>query len=233
MAALSGEREGNAREAAKAMNAARETHEELKVKELVIMDLAKKLTETGTRLRDFSKLYDMVKSDRNKYVNQIQASAQALAEMKEKIKILQNEVEILRNESVSKDKARRDRAPSGRAPSGRAPPSHKPATWQALSKERLEHSNAFYARDQLRAETNKTEAALKQEKAQVAQLVAEVDNLNSLINGIEKEMLKLKKRRDHTRGHAPATPRHARGGEARATAGTRLRWRSATTRVSS
>ena len=110
MAALSGEREGNAREAAKAMNAARETHEELKVKELVIMDLAKKLTETGTRLRDFSKLYDMVKSDRNKYVNQIQASAQALAEMKEKIKILQNEVEILRNESVSKDKARRDRA---------------------------------------------------------------------------------------------------------------------------
>ena len=70
-------------------------------------------------------------------------------------------------------------------------------------------------------------------RSQLAQLVAEVDNLNSLINGIEKEMLKLKKRRDHTRGHAPATPRHARGGEARATAGTRLRWRSATTRVSS
>ena len=59
------------------MNSARETHEELKVKELVIMDLSKKLAETGSRLRDFSKLYDTVKSDRNKYVNQIQASAQA------------------------------------------------------------------------------------------------------------------------------------------------------------
>eukprot|EP00965_Chrysotila_dentata_P125104 4134822-Pleurochrysis_carterae.AAC.4 len=132
----------------------------------------------------------MVKSDRNKYVNQIQASAQvciahsanqvnrltsyilkrrgkrdrkrrfremterriraplrivppppsrrrrytliapcccsfALAEMKEKIKILQNEVEILRSESVAKEKA--------------------------LSKERLEHTNAFNARDQARA----------------------------------------------------------------------------------
>merc|ERR1719197_917341 len=150
------------------MNAARETHEELKVKELVIMDLTKKNAETSVRLREFSKLYDIVKADRNKYVNQISASAQALSEMKEKIKILQNEVEILRAESVSKDKA--------------------------LSKERLEHQNAFYARDALRAEQNKHMAAEKEKKAQVAQLAAETDNLNSLINGIEKEMLKLKKR---------------------------------------
>ena len=74
------------------------------VKELVIMDLTKKNAETSVKLDDFSKLYDTVKSDRNKYVNQIQASAQALAEMKEKIKILQNEVEILRMESQMKDK---------------------------------------------------------------------------------------------------------------------------------
>ncbi len=35
----------------------------------------------------------------------IQASAQAVAEMKEKIKIVQNEIEILRNESMAKDKS--------------------------------------------------------------------------------------------------------------------------------
>jgi len=168
VARLTGERETNAREAAKAVSAARETHEELKVKELVIIDLSKKHVETGARLREFSKLYDIVKADRNKYVNQISASAQALAEMKEKIKILQNEVEILRNESVAKDKA--------------------------LSKERLEHQNAFYARDALRAEQNKHMAVEKEKKAQVAQLAAETDNLNSLINGVEKDMLKLKKR---------------------------------------
>jgi len=168
IAQLNGEREAKAREAAKAMGAARETHEELKVKELVILDLSKKHTETAIRLREFSKLYDVVKSDRNKYVNQIQASAQALAEMKEKLKILQNEVEILRNESVAKDKA--------------------------LSKEHLEHGNGFYARDALRAETNKAMSAVKEKEVQVSQLVAEIDNLNSLINGIEKEMLKLKQR---------------------------------------
>jgi len=165
---LTGEREAMAREAAKSVGAAKETHEELKVKELVIIDLSKKHVETGARLREFSKLYDVVKADRNKYVNQIAASAQALSEMKEKIKILQNEVEILRNESVAKDKA--------------------------LSKERLEHQNAFTTRDALRAEQNKHMAAEKEKKAQVQQLAAETDNLNSLINGVEKEMLKLKRR---------------------------------------
>ncbi|KAL1524346.1 hypothetical protein AB1Y20_019244 [Prymnesium parvum] len=165
---LTAEREAIAREAAKQVTAARDTHEELKVRELVIIDLTKKHAETGTRLREFSKLYDVVKADRNKYVNQIQASAQALAEMKEKIKILQNEVEILRNESVAKDKK--------------------------LSKERLEHSNAFSARDALRAEQNKHLAVVKEKEIRVQQLVAEIDNLNSLINGIEKQMLKLKKR---------------------------------------
>ena len=165
---LTGEREANAREAAKQVNLAKETHEELKVKELVIIDLTKKHAETGARLREFSKLYDVVKADRNKYVNQIQASAQALAEMKEKIKILQNEVEILRNESVAKDKA--------------------------LSKEHMEHSNALSARDALRAEQNKHSASVREKNARVLQLVAEIDNLNSLINGIEKQMLKLKKR---------------------------------------
>ena len=119
----------------------------------------------------------MVKSDRNKYVNQIQASAQALAEMKEKIKILQNEVEILRSESVQKDKN--------------------------LSKVRLEHSNFFYARDQLRAEMNKNVAAVKEKDSQTQQLVAEIDNLNALINGIEKEMLKLKKRYESAVRHSP------------------------------
>ena len=77
------------------------------MKELVIVDLSKKCNEVSNRLKEFSALYDVVKNERNKYVNLIQASSQALAEMKEKIKILLNEVEILRNESLAKDKARR------------------------------------------------------------------------------------------------------------------------------
>ena len=46
-----------------------------------------------------------MKNARNKYVSQIQASSQDLAEMKERIKILQNEVDILKTESGEKDRA--------------------------------------------------------------------------------------------------------------------------------
>merc|ERR1740130_2339177 len=94
------------------------------------------------RLREFSVLYDVVKNERNKYVNLIQSSSQALAEMKEKIKILQNEVEILRNESLAKDRA--------------------------LSKEALDHHTAQCMRDALRLENNKCSATyrIKQESVE-------------------------------------------------------------------
>lgn len=58
-----------------------------------------------SRLKDFAKLYDVIKNERNKCVNLIQTSTQKAAEMKEKIKILQNEIEILRTEVSKKDKS--------------------------------------------------------------------------------------------------------------------------------
>jgi hypothetical protein len=62
------------------------------VKELLILDLTKKYEETSNKLEHFKALYEEVKSARNKYVNLIQNSSQDLAELKERIKILQNEL---------------------------------------------------------------------------------------------------------------------------------------------
>ena len=56
------------------------------------------------RLKDFAKMYDIIKNERNKCVNQIQICTQRAAEMREKIKILNNEIEILRTSSVQKEK---------------------------------------------------------------------------------------------------------------------------------
>ena len=56
------------------------------------------------RLEDFAKLYDVIKNERNKCVNLIQTSTQRAAEMQEKIKILQNEIEILRTAASAKDR---------------------------------------------------------------------------------------------------------------------------------
>ena len=46
----------------------------------------------------------MIKNERNKCVNLIQTSTQRAAEMREKIKILQNEIEILRTAAGAKER---------------------------------------------------------------------------------------------------------------------------------
>jgi chromosome segregation ATPase len=66
---LSTIREKMARTASQAMAQARETKEELKVKELLILDLTKKQQETEFRLNAFLALYEEVKNARNKYVS--------------------------------------------------------------------------------------------------------------------------------------------------------------------
>lgn len=94
-----------ARKASSAMADVRETRQELKIKDLLILDLKKKQQETETKLNNYKALYEEVKSARNKYVNMIQNSSQDLAEMKERIKILGNELEILKNESGEKERS--------------------------------------------------------------------------------------------------------------------------------
>ena len=167
VAMLTQQREVKAREAAKAQGKLRETKATLKVKNLIIADLDKQSTEVTGRLRELCALYEMVKNERNKYVNLIQASTQALAEMKEKIKILQNEVEILRNESLDRDKA--------------------------LTRERLEMSHAINVRDALRTDTNKAVYTSRQKQDEVDKQIAQIDKLNSIINSAEEEMLQLKR----------------------------------------
>ena len=110
---------------------------------------------TTTTHRHHSVLYDVVKKERNKYVNAIQMSSQALAEMKEKIKILQNEVEILRNETLAKDRA--------------------------LNKERMTHQKTQAWRDQLRLECNKCNSQYRKKQEQVEQQIVEIDKLNSVM----------------------------------------------------
>ena len=65
-----------------------------------LLDLRKKQQETELKLHGYKNLYEDVKSARNKYVNMIQNSSQDLAELKEQIKIMQNDLEILKNESA-------------------------------------------------------------------------------------------------------------------------------------
>ena len=164
---LSGKREMMARDSSKATAFFLQTKEDLKVKELVLLDLNKKLTELKGRLSQCSTLYDVVKNQRNKYANLTQASAQDLAEMKEKIKILHNEVEILRSESAAKDKSLADEA-------------------RVLQ-------TAQSTRDAFRLEMSKAQMRARELKDESARQLMELQQLNSIINAAEKEMIRLRK----------------------------------------
>eukprot|EP00825_Cyclidium_porcatum_P006125 TRINITY_DN13005_c0_g1_i4.p1 TRINITY_DN13005_c0_g1~~TRINITY_DN13005_c0_g1_i4.p1 ORF type:complete len:562 (-),score=143.73 TRINITY_DN13005_c0_g1_i4:241-1926(-) len=166
--ALTAMRESMARKASSAMAEVRETREELKIKELLILDLTKKHQETEFKLNHFKALYEEVKSARNKYVRQIQDSQQHLAELKERIKILQNELEILKNESQEKDGT----------------------IIQYKHIIQLE----THKRDRTKTKLDKKQILRRQKKEQVDQNINEIDKLNMIIMSLEKEMLQLQKK---------------------------------------
>lgn len=168
LAKLNSNRESNAREAAIAATRMRATHEQLKTQEIVMFDLAKKLYEVRARQCESQRLYNLMKADCNKYMHQVQASTQVLADMAEKKEFLRNAVEILRDESASKDKV--------------------------LSKELRMYANAFNGREQLRTEITELEMTCKKRESQLEQQRCEVEGLEALVNRVESDILQLGKR---------------------------------------
>lgn len=164
---LSGLRESMARKASSAMAEVRETREELKIKELLILDLRKKQQETELKLNNFKALYEEVKAARNRYVNMIQDSSQNLAELKEKIKLVQNELEILKNEKTEKDRT--------------------------LTEYKHILQLEIHRRDKRHAKLNKLEFTKKQKKEIVDQNINEIEKLNMIIMSLEKEMVNLRR----------------------------------------
>mmetsp|Transcript_40290 Transcript_40290/g.95676 ORF Transcript_40290/g.95676 Transcript_40290/m.95676 type:complete len:921 (-) Transcript_40290:204-2966(-) len=164
---LSARRDAKAREYAKAVANRREADEEMKVKDIIILDLSKRSTNLTLQLKEYTKLYEMVKNERNKAVNLIQTSQQAAAEMKEKIGILHNEIEILQNETTAKDKA--------------------------LAVQHQACGKAVADRDSVRSEVNKLLFVYKEKQQLVDQKIAEIEKLNSIINVVERDMVRLKK----------------------------------------
>ena len=85
--------------------------------------------------------------------------------MKERIKILQNEVEILRLESAEKDRA--------------------------LFDVRKNVQTQKYERDSKQTELNKNQYKFKQKQNIIGQKINESDKLNLIINSLQKEMNNL------------------------------------------
>ncbi|KAJ3348828.1 hypothetical protein HDU83_001030 [Entophlyctis luteolus] len=169
---LTGERDikATSRDLVRIRNKYKLIKEDIQTKDLAISEAANKCEEPLARLKEFSALYDVVKNERNKYVNQIQATAQRAAEMKEKIKILSNEVEILRHEIMNKD--------------------------HELTKRRQDNTAAYAIRDSAKNDANKLLITYKERRDQIDQHLCTIETLNAVINSAEEDMVKLKERYD-------------------------------------
>ncbi len=60
-----------------------------------LQDLKRVRKQTQTRVRDFQQLYELVKNQRNKFVSLVAVAGQGIAELKEKLKMLGNEFEVM------------------------------------------------------------------------------------------------------------------------------------------
>jgi len=137
----------------------------VKVKEIFMMDLNKKSLTVVSNLKHCRKQYEMMKNSRNRYANLVQNTFQALSEMKEKIKIVDNELEMLRNENVSKE--------------------------TALMEERRILTAAQYTRDQLRFQLNKSQNILADKKALIQRYEMDINKLEITIKQIDGEMAQI------------------------------------------
>ncbi|XP_024861443.1 coiled-coil domain-containing protein 146 [Kryptolebias marmoratus] len=78
--------------------------QDLREKELIIMDHNKLSTVLQRRILQYSKLCDVLMEEKNKYVRLKEIASQTITELTEQIKVLENEMEIHRTIAVSKDR---------------------------------------------------------------------------------------------------------------------------------
>ncbi|KNC53536.1 coiled-coil flagellar protein [Thecamonas trahens ATCC 50062] len=133
---------------------------------MAVADFSKSTTQVAKRYKYYEKLFNTVKNERNRSVNALQQLHQEAAEYKEKLKVLANEIEILRAEITAKDKE--------------------------YVANNLAFKNACTQLDALTIEVNKFLFEYKKKRDAIDQQLAEVERLNSAINSAEAAMLKLK-----------------------------------------
>ncbi|XP_055793236.1 coiled-coil domain-containing protein 146 [Salvelinus fontinalis] len=165
------EREQKSRDRHRAEQRYNRIKQEVRGKSLVIHELKKQNQEVQSRLGVFAKLYDNIKGDRNKCMNLIQMASQRTAEMREKFKILDNEIEILRTNAINKEKL--------------------------LQKSRLKHFHSHTVRDSLRSDISKVTQVLHEMRQKREEQKLNLGRLTHMINYHEQNLLQMRKSHDN------------------------------------
>lgn len=144
--------------------------EDVKVREMQIFDYKKKIAEAETKLKQQQNLYEAVRSDRNLYSKNLIESQDEITEMKRKLKIMNHQIDQLKEEIMGKE--------------------------AALVKEHLEHQRVEKEKDALKAELQRMKQQAAESKAYIEQQEVEERKLLKIISEADAERLRQKKELD-------------------------------------
>mmetsp|Transcript_826 Transcript_826/g.1952 ORF Transcript_826/g.1952 Transcript_826/m.1952 type:complete len:874 (+) Transcript_826:61-2682(+) len=167
---LEKEREKYGAEASEATAKYLQALEEVKLREMAIIDLQKKIAEGENKLKQQQNLYEAVRSDRNLYSKNLIEAQDEIQEMKRKFKIMNHQIEQLKEEISAKD--------------------------LALVKEHFDHMKVEKEKESLRFELNKALQQIKEAESAISSQKAETEKLNHIINEADQERLRQKKEYD-------------------------------------
>jgi len=144
--------------------------EDVKVREMQIFDFKKKIAEAETKLKQQQNLYEAVRSDRNLYSKNLIESQDEITEMKRKLKIMNHQIDQLKEEIQAKE--------------------------GALVKEHLEHQRVEKEKETLKAELQKMKQLAAENKAYIEAQEAEERKLLKIISEADAERVRQKKELD-------------------------------------
>jgi chromosome segregation ATPase len=135
--------------------------EQLKLQEVQISDLQRKIIDGGARLKQQQNLYEAVRSDRNLYSKNLIQSQEEIAEMKRRFKIMNHQIEQLKEEITVKD--------------------------HSLVKEHFNHHNVDKERESLKNELTKIRKQIVSSEQIISNQRAEIQKLSQIIREADEE----------------------------------------------
>eukprot|EP01116_Phalansterium_solitarium_P023263 TRINITY_DN805_c0_g2_i2.p1 TRINITY_DN805_c0_g2~~TRINITY_DN805_c0_g2_i2.p1 ORF type:complete len:691 (+),score=375.87 TRINITY_DN805_c0_g2_i2:155-2227(+) len=160
---LEKQREAFIQEASEATQKYLQALEEVKLREMTIADLQKKIAEAEGKLKQQQNLYEAVRSDRNMYSKTLIEAQDEIAEMKRKFKIMGHQIEQLKEEIATKDRA--------------------------LMKEHFEHMKVEKEKDTYKNEQERLKAQIEYLDTTIGGQQAEIQKLNQVINEADAERI--------------------------------------------
>jgi len=161
-------RDRKAREMASMMKKTSDAKELAKERNLDYLDLCRKLEISHLSMSDTSKLYEQVKVERNRNINTIQTSRQLIVELREKIRILESETEVLRKEFEQTD--------------------------AQVRVQKNELNQAFSRRNATKSDLKTAENSYHEFESKIDFQANETERLNIILQNIEFEIISQQKR---------------------------------------